>query len=148
MMKTLAHPILSQPSAKLRQLIAKAEALIEIEQELKNHLDPGLTQHCHVANLRHDCLIIAVDNAMWATRLRFIIPTLLQQLKKQSPLKKLNAIDYFILPNDEIRMEPTKHVTSLSKESAKLIDEIAKTISHDKLRGVLERLAENGELET
>lgn len=147
MMKTSPHPPLSRLSRQLSQLIEKAEELIKIEQVVQTYFDPDLTQHCHVANLRNDCLIIAIDNAAWATQLRFMIPRLLEQLKIEPLLKKLKKIEYFILPDDTERKDRIEQPKNLSKENALLIDEIAKTISHEKLRKVLERLAENGELE-
>ena len=47
-------------------------------------------QQCRVANVRDQVLTVHINNAAWATRLRFLIPDLLQSLNR---LADFTAID-------------------------------------------------------
>ncbi len=86
------HNILSQGQGPLAYVLAKVEQLRMLSQQVQKLLRPELAQHCQVANLRDGCLILQVDNAAWATQLRFEQTELLSKLRKQPELAGLASI--------------------------------------------------------
>lgn len=71
----------------LQPFVKKARQLQQIEQQLLTILPSELQDHCHVMNVKDNTLVVSVDNAALATRLRFYEPELLKQLKTFSALK-------------------------------------------------------------
>jgi hypothetical protein len=65
------------------QLLAHARVLNRIDQKLASILDPALSPHCQVAELRNQCLILVCSNATFATRIRMISQQLLDTLREE-----------------------------------------------------------------
>lgn len=86
------HTILAKGQGPLGYVLAKVEQLRTLNQQIQTLLRPELAQHCQVANLRDGCLILQVDNAAWATQLRFEQTELLSKLRKQPALAGLASI--------------------------------------------------------
>jgi len=67
----------------LQQLWEKNVHLQQINQTLPTILPQPLARHCRVVNLREKTVVIYTDSAAWATRLRYLIPTILQAWQQQ-----------------------------------------------------------------
>lgn len=76
----------------------KIDQINALQQRVDASFPAPLHQHCHVANLREGCLILAVDSSAWATQLRFRTPDLLEKLRRYPELSDLRGIKHFIQP--------------------------------------------------
>ncbi|HLB57305.1 MAG TPA: DciA family protein, partial [Gammaproteobacteria bacterium] len=57
---------------------------------LHGTLPQEMIPHCRVMNVAHQTLILEADSATWATRVRYLTPTLLEQLSDHS-IKKIEC---------------------------------------------------------
>jgi len=128
-------------SDQLRQITAHAKLLRRINAQLHTALDPVSAEHCSVANLREQTLILQTTSPAWASRLRFHIPELLSMFKSSSI--SVQEIQIKIVP------ETQKHTTSeqhsepqfISGETATLLESVADDISNNELKSSLRRLS-------
>jgi hypothetical protein len=111
---------------------------------LARHLPPPLDAHCKVLNLRGDCLILAVDNPLWASRLRFQTRTLLQQLASAKTVT-VRTVQIKVLPQSAPRPKKTRRNKPLSASNAKLVRQTAQSLKDERLRAALLRVASRGE---
>jgi len=84
--------LLHHSNGQLKKLLNKTKQLRKLDQDFQTILDPQLTKHCKIANLRNDCLIIIADNATWATRIRYMAPDLLEKLKNKPNFQQVKTI--------------------------------------------------------
>lgn len=78
--------LLQTEHSALQQIFAKVQQLKQLNEVLVLCLEPKLKKHCIVANIYTDKLVVLVENAAIATRLRFCVPELLPQLQQKHPL--------------------------------------------------------------
>ncbi|HYF97579.1 MAG TPA: DUF721 domain-containing protein [Coxiellaceae bacterium] len=74
----------------LKRLVEKAHFLMALDQALQEVLSPEYQAHCQVMNLEGTNLIVGVNNAIWATRLRYEGRDILAKLKTK--LKGLEGV--------------------------------------------------------
>jgi hypothetical protein len=138
--------VLQQDSKVLDALMQKLKQHKQLQQILTEYLDAKLITHCQVANLDNGCLIILTDSALWATQFRFQIPDLLAKLRQHPQLYHLKHIYCKIRPAQHIRRIPEidqAPMPRLSLETAQMILETADTIKHDKLKTIMQKIAQN-----
>lgn len=128
----------------LSRFLERRQLLAELERLLSRNLPPPLDIHCKVLNLRGDCLILAVDNPLWASRLRFQTRTLLQQL---APVESVTVrtIQIKVLPQAVPRQKKTRRNKPLSAANAQLVRQTASSLKDERLRAALLRVASRGE---
>jgi len=139
---------LQQDNHTLGNLLSKLDRLQQWNSGLKECLldqNRALTQHCFIVNLIGTSLIVIADNPHWVTRLRFHIPELLIKLRQHPGLENIQAICCKVQPNyvsasSSHNREPQQ---KLSAKSAALLRETASKITDEKLRIVLEKIAEH-----
>lgn len=119
----------------------KAMQLIEWNRLWQQHGDPNLALCSRIANFREPCLIIEVDNAAWASRIRYWVPDLLNQLRAWSGLGKLQEIKCYVKFPDPKPVTEKRKVNKITPHSAILLHSIADTITHAGLRAALKQLA-------
>lgn len=123
-------------------LVKRCQHLQKLEQQLSACLDIRSIGHCRLINVHQGELLLGVDSAAWASRLRYQIPTLLDCVRKQDGLRGLRNIRLTVLPSQETSKPPlTRRPANLSRESALALQSCANHIEHDGLRQALERLA-------
>lgn len=140
------HPIknlIQQQTAELlpnlSQKIAQLKRLNELWQK---YIDIKLAKHSRVANWRDGRLVVEIDNANWATHIRYSLPELLSKLKTEKELTELKYIEWYIQPPETIAITKKAHKPApLSTENSQLIMEAAEHIEHAKLKQVLLSLA-------
>lgn len=76
----------------LQRLCAHAERLQRATKMLHNNLGPPLDQHCQVANIKEDKLVLHADSSAWAARLRFHVSTMLNTLGQYPEFSHIRAI--------------------------------------------------------
>lgn len=111
-----------------------------------------LFAHCHVVQATPSHLMIVTENPHWNTRLRFLVPQILQQLKQQSEHAKLTAIYCKVRPplfHPSLTFKKKHRVPLIiSQNTATALKRAADKIQNKKVRCALEKLAAHaGEME-
>lgn len=91
------NQLLNQPQGNVRALMDKLTKIRTINSNLHLYINPILSQHCRVVNIRKSTLVLAVDNAIWANKLRFELPNLLSFFRNNG---------FISLANIEVIVQP------------------------------------------
>lgn len=117
-----------QSNGKLTEIIYKSGMLKKFEllfqTELSKfllHANPDLINAIHVTDYEKGRLQLLCDNAAISTRLRYLLPELILQLREQHSLSNLTAIDLKIAQTVVPPLSPPQS-PPLSKESLKKIN--------------------------
>lgn len=128
-------------SRRLQRLIKQAQTLQALEDRVSEQLPPSLRSHCKVAAIYDDVLVMSASSAAWATRLRYLAPSLLEFLQQRCAFSRVRAIRIKIsLPETAPLVKPACR-PRLSKRSAKYLERAAQAITDPALRSILLRLA-------
>ena len=103
-----------------------------------------MAAHCQVANLENNHLVVITDSALWATQFRFQIAALLVKLQQHPELSHLKNISCKIRPSikNQIPEAPeTESMPRLSLQTAEMILTAAKTVHHEGLKAILQKIA-------
>lgn len=143
--KSMAQLLAGSPDS-LHAVLAHTQRLEHLNRALQHCLPTPLNQHCQVANLRDNTLILHADSSAWALKLRYSTTRLLQQLRQQPRLQALRTIEVKVRPISiaMVRPEKIRHA-HMSKKTARLLDDIADNIIDDRLKMALRRLARHGQ---
>jgi len=149
-MKTINQLIQGQTGGGLAYLVQRSRLLQHIDELFQTHLPLFIGQHCRIVNIRDKTLVIHTDSAAWASRLRYMIPELLDywQADKQLSALDITEIDIKIRPLPEVRKIPqAPSVPKISAQSAALLRRLADSIAHPELKSVLLSLADKANKE-
>lgn len=87
------HPVMdSFTSSPLGKIIQKAKWLLAIDRHLKTILPEAFRAHCQVMNVHQHELIVGVDNAAVATRIRLMSNDFILELQKQKECAHIRTI--------------------------------------------------------
>jgi hypothetical protein len=89
--------LINSPEGDVKALMDQLTKITTLNNSLHQFINPTLSQHCRVVNIRKSTLVIAVDSSVWANKLRFQLPELLSELRQQGYLS-LASIDLIIQP--------------------------------------------------
>ena len=84
--------ILHSGASSLQQIVQKTQQLQELNRKILNHLEEDVKAHCRVANLDNGVLTLSTDSAAWSTRIRYIVPELLNTLRNKEKMYGLCSI--------------------------------------------------------
>lgn len=145
-MKTIYRLIFNQTGSGLGYIVQRSLLLKQIDALFKTHLPLLIGQHCHIINIRDNTLVIHTDSAAWASRLRYMIPELLEfwQADKQLNAIEITHIDIKTrVENQFIQKYPVQQqkLHTISTRSALLLRRLADSTSHPELKSVLLSLA-------
>lgn len=127
----------------LGEMVARARRLKQLSQIFYAYLPLPLREHVVLVRLDAEAWEVQTDTALWATRLRYLLPSIQQPLGQQLELN---------LPKPQIRVEPSiapavrrlRPRPSLSQRSAEQIESLARTVNDPDLSAALRRLAAHG----
>lgn len=134
-----------QTSSLLQNYVSKTQSLEKLTQSIRQYLEPELAKNCSVANLINNELILATTSATWNHKLRFLIPDLLEQLRKLPQfygLAKIKIIQEPPIAHNKLKVKQPKHLR-LSPANAKQLMETAKHITNPKLANALLKIAKH-----
>jgi len=139
--------LLNLGNHELASLITRARQFAKYNAWLKLQLPSPLNEYCAVADIQGISLILSVDKAIWATKLRFSGVSIISQMRKQFPeLSQLEQLKVIVLPQKVTQNAPEKSpMHHLSAKNALVIRMLAESITDQKLRAALERLAKHAE---
>jgi hypothetical protein len=124
---TSLKQIVTDKASPLEKLIKQSNQLGLLTQLMQNKLANELSQHCQVAKYSKKILVLAVDNASWATQIRYHAPDLIESLKTLPEFNKLTAIKCFVQP----------------KTINKVVKKAERSKQDQKQAGTLRKFAEN-----
>lgn len=131
-----AHALLTAPS--FGKLLTQANLHAAILRRLRQALPGFLADHCLACVAREDCVVVYTDAAVWATQLRFTLPTALPQLRAGFD-GNWQRIQVKILHDSR----PTYQETPTRVPATKVVAEIeaaARDTSSEPIRQALQRL--------
>ncbi len=99
-METLQHiHKLIKDSSELAQVLNQVHTLQKLNSILQKHIKAPLNEHCIIANLKAEKIILHTDSSAWATYLRYELPTLLQAIKRYEEYLNVTEIIIKVRPN-------------------------------------------------
>jgi len=130
---------LRRQKGRLAHLVAESDRLVRINQVFNAYLPPHLHEHARLAAIGDDAWVIQTDSPAWATRLRYVLPSLRNQLsqhlKTDVPQLKLR-----IKPTAVAAEPPTRRL-NITSTSASVIEGAAEAVNDERLGAALLRLA-------
>jgi hypothetical protein len=135
--------ILASSNSGLQPLLERAHFLQALTRILRDSLEPSLAEHITLSNLRDDTAIISADTPAWLTKIRYLAPIILQQLKQQPGLEGLRKVQFRVQPHTETAQptQPPRRAT-LSSNGAQVLASAAEGIHDPELANALRRLAD------
>lgn len=135
----------------INALIRESEALAPIQNRLRQFsrlqqsfadaLPPGMNQSCRVATVEGSTLVIAVANGAIATKLRQILPRLLEKIcenKKQE--QEVTAISIIVQPSFFQSAPPSSPASPRDPISTGKLAELAESLGDSPLKTTIERI--------
>ncbi|MDI9819222.1 MULTISPECIES: DUF721 domain-containing protein [unclassified Legionella] len=137
-MRPISHCLNNQLS-KICQHTLQLDALDAL---LKSSLPPHLVGHCQTGGFSKGCLTISIDNASWATELRYLLPELRDKLRKEAGLYQLVSIKIAIKHADApAKAKKQKKAATLSSAARVAIRAASEQCDDPTLKGALQQLA-------
>lgn len=131
---------LRRPKGPLAKLLAQTDKLQHINRIFKAYLPPHLHGHAMIATMSAKQWVVQTDSSAWATRLRYVLPSLREQLadhlKKEVPPLSVRIIPYGTVQ----RIEEPRRI-SLTEENAQLLEGTARDLNDQRLGSALLRLS-------
>ncbi len=136
---------LGQENNILQDIVRNGKTLARLTRMVAKYLDDDLVKHFVVASYSKNKLTLCIDNAAWATRLRYELNNLLQLLKQNNTFASLEEIK-LIISKDYYQQRPksTLQKPSLSEGNANYMQDVASDMVNTKLKNALLRLAKHG----
>lgn len=136
------------------EIIRKTEHLNKLNRLVQSKLDPTLSAHCRVANLRDGILVLTTSSPAFGHLLRFKSIDLLSALRAEPQWCGLKSIQTRVCPEHPLTLAALPLVQSNAKEqalgsmgpslsvqSAELLKNTANNIQSPRLRHALLKLA-------
>jgi hypothetical protein len=127
--------------ATISSVLDHARRLRLLTEQLGRQLPAPLAQHCRVGNIDGNCLILQVDSSTWATRLRYLAPALLTELRQQPGLEALRSTRIKVRPDLLPAAPPPAFALRLSEQAAAGIRDAALASPDPALQAALLRLS-------
>ena len=70
-------------TSSLRLIVQKAQQILAVERFLNQIMSSEIPSHCRIINLSHGTLTLQLESSVWATRVRYLVPHLLEQFAQQ-----------------------------------------------------------------
>jgi len=136
----------------LREVGEQLDIASRLQLLWQAYVPPPLAGHVHPTGYAHGQLQVRVDSPVWANRLRQQKQQLMQRLRRDPYLQKLQDIQVRVKPPSYapapqiVTPKPRTTRRRLSKGTARLLHSLAEGIDDPALRAALERLGENAEV--
>ncbi len=145
-LKTQSLAKLMQPKDRhLRALTERTRLLAHLTATVRDCLPLPCADHCSVANLDGNRLVLAVDSPAWSARLRFHVPELTKTLKQHQGLS-IRQVRVVVSPSIDTIAPKRRARSDISHKSAELLKQSAAGIEDPGLRAALLRLARRGQM--
>ena len=135
------------PHSSLARLVNRASQQDAWTDQLRALLPQDLASECRVANVRDQVLTVHINNAAWATRLRFLTEALLPNLNRLADFTAVNEIRLKVVPVVTDVVPTAPRATELRPPDRVPLLELANGIDDAGLRNAILRLAAHAEAE-
>lgn len=139
------NKLFQEADSDIAILITRTRLLKKLTSILRSQLDDGLAEHCYVANIEQETLVILADTAARASKLRFHTNSLLTVLPSLDRLfSRVKHIKVKILNLPQDIEDPTAQKyqgPSMNQDNAEGIKTLAEHIDDPDLQDALTRLA-------
>ena len=123
------------------RLLSRARALGELNALVHELIPSPLNGHCRVLSVRDDTLVVAVDSAAWAARLRYQSSELVKQLAGLSSVK-LRTVQVRVRAVSQPPGRRTAPIRQpVSGKNSMALKQAARDVSDAGLKAALLRLA-------
>lgn len=95
--RSVGH-LLNNSTTGLAKVVRRTKELQKLTATLKDMVDAPLSNHIYVANIRDQTLVIGTDSAIWHTRIKYLGPVILEQIRQLPGLERLQHIEFRIQP--------------------------------------------------
>jgi hypothetical protein len=129
------------PASALARLLGHAARQDAWTAQLRALLPQELASECRIGNVRDHVLTVHINNAAWATRLRFLIPELLQNLSRLADFTTVTEVRLKVVPLVPAVLQPTHNSASVRPPDPVPLLELASRVDSDGLRSAILRLA-------
>lgn len=126
------------------EFIEKSQLLNAFQQAVAPILPADCRSHIQAANYQNGELILIVDSPVWAARMRTQFPNISSTISDKLGIEVTKVRIKFQQPTQK-KCSPKKAKPHLSRQSASVILTTAETISDEKLKLALQRLAKNAD---
>lgn len=124
----------------LKNLMQRARLLEKLNLQLQRQLPAQFSAHCRLANVDNGTLIVHVDNASYASLLRFQAPSLCKTLSSELQLN-IQTIKVKVRPIQHTKPNTNTNSISLPKSAASILQQAAADMDTSSLKSALEKLA-------
>ena len=128
-------------NTRLIEICKRTVQLEELNSKLYGFLPNTLQKYCHVGSFNRGCLVIVVNDPVWASELRYSIPELRDKLRKEAGIYQLTSIKLMVATIES--SNATKHLNtpSLSTKARDVILSSKEQCSYQPLKDALAQLA-------
>lgn len=131
-------------NAALNNLMQRAKLLEKLNLEFQRHLPAQFSAHCRLANIDNGTIIVHVDNASYASLLRFQSPNLCQTLASELKLN-IQSMKVKVRPIHHANPASMTNSLALPKSAASILQQTAASIDDGSLKSALEKLAKRSD---
>lgn len=131
-------------SPTLRLLRQQAKNLQRIEEFIALILDPEIAKRISVGTMGEDYLVIIVDSSAWASRIRYMLPVLLDHFSQHQQYRSIKSIRIRTLKQDvgEAYAVPKRRL-KISDDAQRNIESMAKSMAGSEIGDALQRLVDS-----
>lgn len=104
---------------------SQVEKIRELQKLIVDYIPAEMQNICKIASFNNGCLILQVDDSIWASQLRFLIPEIRDNLRKNHNLYQLSNIK--ITVNRDLLVTNSKKATESTSKSShwkKILDSL------------------------
>lgn len=126
---------------RLTEICKRAIQLEELNSKIYTYLPTSLQKHCHVGSFTNGCLVIIVNDAVWASELRYSLPDLRDALRKEAGIYQLSSIKINVaMVETTTPAVKANNFTSLSTQARETITACGDECSYEPLKQALTHL--------
>jgi hypothetical protein len=129
------------PASALARLLGHAARQDAWTAQLRALLPQELASECRIGNVRDHVLTVHINNAAWATRLRFLVPELLQSLNRLADFTTVTDVRLKVVPLVPAALQTTHIDAAVRPPDRVPLLELASHVDSDGLRNAILRLA-------
>jgi hypothetical protein len=135
----------AHPSSLIGQLQIQAKELNQLNIIFQSALPEFLVNHVALATIRDGLLVAFADSPIWATNMRYEIPSVLAKLRQLNNFPEINQIKLIqSRTTDSGGTSIKKEQTRLMSESVRdLLTKQASTLKNEKLQNALKKLTKH-----
>ena len=127
----------------IQSLRQKSKKIEPIQEFIDSFLDPDMAKRFIVASGEEDHIVLLADSSAWAAKIRYLIPSMLDNFARHEQLKWIKKIQVKILKHDQQKSEYRISKAAVpSERSRNQIREFADLIDDEELAAALKRLAD------